>query len=116
MIGFDVDEALLSGRDLLLVLDRLDHAGNRGAGKAEEQDLLTGAKVPLGNLRRLEDGDGGLAGARPACDQEMTAHLHDILLALSQFHGRPLPGAPPQRRVRQVGHRPQAQEDRHPST
>ena len=83
VVGLNVDSPLLLSGNFLLVLNGLDDTGNGRAGEAEEQDLLPRPQMLLRNLRGLENGHRGLAGARPPRDEEVAFGRHDLKLLLS---------------------------------
>lgn len=83
MVGLDVDALFLGRRNSLFALDGFDHPGDGSPREAQEEDLLTGSKVMLGELRRLNDGNGRLTRSRPPRDKEVPVGIHHLKLLFS---------------------------------
>lgn len=71
VIGIDLDHRLFLPGDLLLLVDRLKHARDGRAGKAQEQYPLTRLECFPSDLGSFENGDSGLARAGAARDKLM---------------------------------------------
>src|SRR5271169_3175247 len=91
MVGVNFDPPPQLARDLLFVLYGLDHTRDGRAREAQEQDRLTRKQLVPCNVGRLENRDGGFAGAGPSRDKEVAARGDYLLLPFTELH----PPVPP---------------------